>query len=93
MNRSLASRGARQPLARTLAVTESERPESAATGHSVHILPVHSVCGACTYWRFNDPLRFVTTPQSYTVWTVTLYEVSGGNAPTTQISPSAFPAP
>jgi hypothetical protein len=46
-----------------------------------------------TYWRFNDPLRFVTTPQSYTVWTVTLYEVSGGNAPTTQISPSAFPAP
>ena len=46
-----------------------------------------------TYWRFNDPLRFVTTPQSYTVWTVTLYAVSGGNAPATQINPSDFPAP
>ena len=46
-----------------------------------------------TYWRFNDRLRFVTTPQGYTVWTVTLYAVSGGNAPATQINPSDFPAP
>jgi len=46
-----------------------------------------------TYWRFNNRLRFVTTAQSYTAWTVTLYAVNGGNAPTTQINPPDFPAP
>ena len=46
-----------------------------------------------TYWRFNNRLGFITTPQSYTVWTVTLYAVSNGNAPTTQINPQDFPAP
>ena len=35
-----------------------------------------------TYWRFNDRLRFVP-PLGYTVGTLTLYAVSGGNAPTT----------
>ena len=48
---------------------------------------------AASYWRFDNHLRFVTTAQTFTVYTVTLYTVSGGNAPTTQINPSDFPAP
>lgn len=44
-----------------------------------------------TYWRFNDRLRFVPPP-GYTVGTLTLYAVSGGNAPTTQIPPGDYPA-
>lgn len=46
-----------------------------------------------SYWRFDNHLRFVTTAQTYTVYTVTLYAVNGGNAQTTQINPSDFPAP
>ena len=44
-----------------------------------------------TYWRFNDRLRFVPPPY-YTVGTLTLYAVPGGNAPTTQINPGNYPA-
>ena len=44
-----------------------------------------------TYWRFNDRALFVPPPQ-YTVATLTLYAVSGGNAPTTQIPPGDYPA-
>jgi len=46
-----------------------------------------------TYWRFNARLSFVSSPGQYTVWTVTLYAVNNGNAPTTQINPPDFPAP
>ena len=46
-----------------------------------------------SYWRFDNHLRFVTTAQTYTIYTLTLYVVNGGNAPTTQIGPSDFPAP
>ncbi len=44
-----------------------------------------------TYWRFNDRLPFVPPP-SYTVATLTLYAVTDGNAPTTQIPPGDYPA-
>ena len=44
-----------------------------------------------TYWRFNDRLPFVSPP-SYTVATLTLYAVTDGNAPTTQIPPGDYPA-
>ena len=43
------------------------------------------------YWRFNDTLLFVAPPD-YDIWTLTLYPVSDGNAPTTPISPGDFPA-
>ncbi|HEY6296138.1 MAG TPA: hypothetical protein VIX15_10785 [Streptosporangiaceae bacterium] len=46
-----------------------------------------------TYWRFNNHLRFATTATTFTTWTVTLYTVNGGNAPTTQVGPSDFPPP
>ena len=46
-----------------------------------------------SYWRFNVHATFVTAPPQYTVATLTLYAVSGGNAPTTQINPGNFPAP
>ena len=46
-----------------------------------------------SYWRFDNHLHYVTTAQTYTIYTVTLYVVNGGNAPTTQIDPSDFPAP
>lgn len=44
-----------------------------------------------TYWRFNNRLRFVAPPY-YTVATMTLHPVKGGNAPTTQIKPGNYPA-
>ena len=44
-----------------------------------------------TYWRFKDRLLFVLPPR-YTVAILTLYAVSGGNAPTTQIPPGDYPA-
>jgi predicted regulator of Ras-like GTPase activity (Roadblock/LC7/MglB family) len=46
-----------------------------------------------SYWRFSKSLAFVTTATEYTLWTLTLQPVPNGNAPTTQISPAAFPAP
>jgi hypothetical protein len=56
-----------------------------------------SVCGGrftsdASYWRVKKELTFVPPP-NYDVWTVTLYVVNGGNAPTNQISPSGFPTP
>jgi hypothetical protein len=46
---------------------------------------------AATYQRFNDRLRFRTTASQYTVWTLTLNPVRGGNARTTQVDPKDFP--
>jgi hypothetical protein len=43
------------------------------------------------YWRFNDRLLFVPPPD-YDVWTLTLYPVPNGNAPTTPINPGDYPA-
>jgi hypothetical protein len=45
-----------------------------------------------SYWRVKNRLPFASPPQ-YTVATLTLFAVSGGNAPTTQINPSDFPPP
>ncbi len=44
------------------------------------------------YWRFNNRLRFVSSPRYYTIWTITLHQVKGGNAPATQINPWNYPA-
>ncbi|MET7330936.1 hypothetical protein [Nonomuraea sp. NPDC005650] len=45
-----------------------------------------------SYQRFNDRLKFVTTARSYSIWTLTLHQVRGGNAQTTQINPKDYPA-
>jgi hypothetical protein len=42
---------------------------------------------------FQDTLAFVTTSTQYTIWTLTLHVVSGGNAPTQPVDPSQFPHP
>ncbi|WP_433430556.1 hypothetical protein [Nonomuraea sp. CA-141351] len=47
---------------------------------------------AASYQRFNDRLKFVTTATSYSIWTLTLHQVKGGNARTTSINPKDFPA-
>jgi hypothetical protein len=47
--------------------------------------------------RFEDPIRFKTTRVSggikYTIWTISLEAVPGGNAPTDPIDESEFPVP
>lgn len=61
---------------------------------------VGSLFRACTgrftrgasYWRVKHRLPFVSPPR-FTVATLTLFAVNGGSSPTTQISPSGFPAP
>ena len=56
-----------------------------------------SVCQArftrgATYWHVKNHLPFAAPPQ-FTVATLTLFAVNGGNAPTTQIGPKGFPTP
>jgi hypothetical protein len=56
-----------------------------------------SVCAGrftsdASYWRVKKDLTFVSPP-NYDAWTVTLYVVNGGNAPTNQVSPTGFPTP
>ena len=46
---------------------------------------------SATYQRFTDRLRFRTTSRQYTIWTLTLNPVRGGNARTTQVNPKDFP--
>jgi len=41
--------------------------------------------------RFEDPIRFKTSRTSYTVWTLSLESVVGGNAPTDPVDEGEFP--
>jgi hypothetical protein len=45
-----------------------------------------------SYWRVKQHLPFAAPPH-FTVATLTLIKVAGGNAPTSPISPRGFPAP
>jgi hypothetical protein len=60
-------------------------------GSSYSICQERFTSGA-SYWRVTKRLPFVAPPE-YTVATLTLYAVSGGGAPTTQVNPSGFPTP
>jgi hypothetical protein len=44
------------------------------------------------YYRVKKHLYFASPPH-YSVWTLTLIFVKGGNAPTSPIPPKGFPAP
>jgi hypothetical protein len=44
-----------------------------------------------SYQRFNDRLKFVTTATQYSIWTLTLNPVRGGNAQTSSVNPKDFP--
>ncbi len=41
--------------------------------------------------RFEDPIKFKTTRTSYTIWTLSLESVLGGNAPTNPVDEGEFP--
>ena len=45
-----------------------------------------------SYWRVKQHAIFAAPPH-FTVGTLTIFAVKGGNAPTTPISPKGFPAP
>lgn len=45
----------------------------------------------CGFSRFDDPLKFTTTAQEYTIWSVTLQATAGGNAATSDVDPNTFP--
>ncbi|GIH75858.1 hypothetical protein [Planobispora longispora] len=47
---------------------------------------------AASYQRFNDKLKFVSTSTAWSVWTLTLNAVPGGNASTSGVNPKDFPA-
>jgi hypothetical protein len=45
----------------------------------------------CNFSRFEDTFKFSTTSSQYTIWTITLTPVAGGNAQTSDVDPDAFP--
>ncbi|WP_422774448.1 hypothetical protein ACN28C_17230 [Plantactinospora sp. WMMC1484] len=45
----------------------------------------------CNFQRFEDTFRFSTTSTQYTIWTITLTPVAGGNARTSEVDPGDFP--
>ncbi|GIG92492.1 hypothetical protein [Plantactinospora endophytica] len=45
----------------------------------------------CNFQRFEDTFKFTTTSSQYTIWTITLTPVAGGNAQTSEVDPNAFP--
>lgn len=45
----------------------------------------------CSFERFDDSLKFTTTSRTYTIWTISLRPVYGGNARTSEVDPGEFP--
>ncbi|MDG4788268.1 hypothetical protein O7626_20390 [Micromonospora sp. WMMD1102] len=45
----------------------------------------------CNFQRFEDTFKFTTTSSQYTIWTITLTPVAGGNARTSEVDPNTFP--
>lgn len=45
----------------------------------------------CQFERFDDPLKFTTTSRTYTIWTISLRPVPGGNAHISSVDPGGFP--
>ncbi len=46
----------------------------------------------CDFSQFDDTFVFKTTSAQYTIWSITLTPVAGGNASTSDVRPDAFPA-
>lgn len=92
-------------LGRSKAISVYVRAKSSTTVHNIKVgtYTIYFTTGSlfsvsrgrftrgATYWRFKIRLRFVPPPR-YSIATLTLYAVRGGNAPTTQISPGDYPA-
>jgi hypothetical protein len=45
----------------------------------------------CGFSKFDDTMKFTTTSRQYTIWSVTLNPVAGGNASTSGVDPDQFP--
>lgn len=45
----------------------------------------------CQFERFDDSLKFTTTSRTYTIWTISLRPVPGGNAHISPVDPDGFP--
>ncbi len=46
----------------------------------------------CGFSRFDSNFKFTTTSRQYTIWSISLKVRLGGNAPSTDVDPDAFPA-
>ncbi|MBB4751711.1 hypothetical protein [Actinoplanes lobatus] len=46
----------------------------------------------CAFSKFDDSLKFTTTSRQYTIWELSLKEVFGGNASSSDVDPDEFPA-
>ncbi|MFC6611959.1 hypothetical protein ACFQFC_33830 [Amorphoplanes digitatis] len=45
----------------------------------------------CSFSRIEDTFKYTTTSVAYTIWSVTLTPVLGGNAKTSELDPDSFP--
>jgi hypothetical protein len=45
----------------------------------------------CGFSKFDDSFKFTTTSRQYTIWSITLTPVLGGNASTSGVEPEDFP--
>ncbi|MBB3095889.1 hypothetical protein FHR83_003559 [Actinoplanes campanulatus] len=45
----------------------------------------------CAFSKFDDSLKFTTTSRQYTIWELSLKEVLGGNASSSDVDPDEFP--
>ncbi|MBO3742645.1 hypothetical protein [Actinoplanes flavus] len=45
----------------------------------------------CGFSKFDDSLKFTTTSRQYTIWELSLKEVFGGNASSSDVDPDQFP--
>jgi hypothetical protein len=45
----------------------------------------------CGFSKFDDTMKYTTTSRQYTIWSVTLNPVAGGNASTSGVDPDEFP--
>ena len=45
----------------------------------------------CTFEQFDDTMKFNTTSTTYSIWSITLNPVTGGQASTSDVDPGAFP--
>ncbi|MBV1856412.1 hypothetical protein [Catellatospora tritici] len=45
----------------------------------------------CSFAKFDDPLKYSTSGGQYTIWTISLQKVVGGNASSSAVDPDAFP--
>lgn len=48
---------------------------------------------SCSFERFDDVARFVTTSNQFTTYRITLTPVVDGTATTSEVDPDSFPAP